>query len=544
MNIKEYIKSCKAQNIPPFIESNVIDSNGEDLGLYHSFDDTPYEVYSGYFQKNLTDYMRFHFDCNKIVDSIADELDYADEMIARCMNIYRTNEYKYRTLARSMRLSYNPIENWYRTEESSETFNKGAQNNSATKGSETINFTKGSQTNQDTVGSQTETFNKGAQSNSASVGQQVNTNEYGNTSETMQYGQKETTKEGSNDRTLVYASRTNSDTIGATTQTNTYGDIGETDVIGATEQETKLAKLETKDTHTQVVEKNKVAPMQVEDSFGARHKNNDNARTLGKSAFDDNSSFGDVGVLTDVSGNYKLQPNTQETPNGDDAYNPAEREYNVGVQNESTYTDRHTTTQLGDDGDVKTTDAYDVTRTVEQKDPNNRGDIVSTIQHTDTKTTTHGNDTIGISSRSDSHTLGGGTDTDNLDIDETITEGTHSDTKTALTHTDTLTSGARSDSSTEGAREDSTTIGQRSDSHTEGQRSDSQTNSSRSDSSVEGAREDTRDYTLDAHGNVGVTTAQDMIEQERKLALINLVQIVAQDIIDLCCSRIYEFDED
>lgn len=45
------------------------------------------------------------------------------------------------------------------------------------------------------------------------------------------------------------------------------------------------------------------------------------------------------------------------------------------------------------------------------------------------------------------------------------------------------------------------------------------------------------DRELSRHGNIGTVTAQDMIKQEREIAMFNLVAIVARDIIDALCVK-------
>lgn len=49
----------------------------------------------------------------------------------------------------------------------------------------------------------------------------------------------------------------------------------------------------------------------------------------------------------------------------------------------------------------------------------------------------------------------------------------------------------------------------------------------------------TRDLTR--NGNIGVTTTQQMIEQERKVSMFNLVRIVANDIIQTICSTMFSY---
>lgn len=84
--------------------------------------------------------------------------------------------------------------------------------------------------------------------------------------------------------------------------------------------------------------------------------------------------------------------------------------------------------------------------------------------------------------------------------------------------TDTLQHSQRVDTQSLGGRQDSTTTDQ-------GKRTDTET--------LEHGHEITRDLTR--HGNIGVTTSQQMLQSERELAQFNLVRIVANDIIHTIC---------
>lgn len=72
------------------------------------------------------------------------------------------------------------------------------------------------------------------------------------------------------------------------------------------------------------------------------------------------------------------------------------------------------------------------------------------------------------------------------------------------------------------------------DRHTQSQRSDSTTYGGRVNTdSLEHGHEITRDLTR--HGNIGVTTTQQMLMQEREVARLNLVRVVANDIVHALC---------
>lgn len=58
-----------------------------------------------------------------------------------------------------------------------------------------------------------------------------------------------------------------------------------------------------------------------------------------------------------------------------------------------------------------------------------------------------------------------------------------------------------------------------------------------------GTNTDTRNYTLTRSGNIGVTTAQQMIEDERKLWEFNFVNIVYNDIDSILVTNYYKGDD-
>ena len=86
-------------------------------------------------------------------------------------------------------------------------------------------------------------------------------------------------------------------------------------------------------------------------------------------------------------------------------------------------------------------------------------------------------------------------------------------------HTSTLksTNGERKDSKTSSVTD---SIGNREDSHT--------------DTST-----DTITHNFTRHGNIGVTTSQQMLESEREVAMFNFIGIVAHDIIKSICICLY-----
>lgn len=72
------------------------------------------------------------------------------------------------------------------------------------------------------------------------------------------------------------------------------------------------------------------------------------------------------------------------------------------------------------------------------------------------------------------------------------------------------------------------------DRHTQSSRDDSTTYGGRTDTDkLEHGHDITRDLTR--HGNIGVTTSQQMLESERELARFNLVRVVANDLVHALC---------
>lgn len=125
-----------------------------------------------------------------------------------------------------------------------------------------------------------------------------------------------------------------------------------------------------------------------------------------------------------------------------------------------------------------------------------------------------------------------GAHTDNDNLEDTYGEHTDSDNRTINKdeHIDTLKHtneyGAQGSSETnsyvDGERTDTNTI-------VEGQRSDSEN----------GSETTTSSRTLTRYGNIGVTTSQQMIESERKVALFNIYKVIAKDIIGCIANRCY-----
>ena len=56
---------------------------------------------------------------------------------------------------------------------------------------------------------------------------------------------------------------------------------------------------------------------------------------------------------------------------------------------------------------------------------------------------------------------------------------------------------------------------------------------------TEGSSEFESQHTGRTHGNIGVTTTQEMIDQERRVAEFNLYKVIAADFIEEFCLQIF-----
>lgn len=177
---------------------------------------------------------------------------------------------------------------------------------------------------------------------------------------------------------------------------------------------------------------------------------------------------------------------------------------------------------------------------------------------------------------------------ENGGVDKTKTDhGSHTDSTSIGEHTDSTSVGAHTDSFVQGESTLTDTLGARTrsgnntadkapfnsqsyqnldkgtfsetdqsaiDSHRTSSRSDSATIGGRTDSTSFGGREDkvsygsysdtdttTHGHTIDRKltrkGNIGTMTTQQMIQQQREIAMLNLVAIVANDIISALCVK-------
>lgn len=149
-----------------------------------------------------------------------------------------------------------------------------------------------------------------------------------------------------------------------------------------------------------------------------------------------------------------------------------------------------------------------------------------------------------IGSQSNSQTIGQQSTTDNIgernSSQTNSIQGFNSNSYQPDSKTDTNNSAA-TDISTQSGRSDSETIGERNDSETIGSRNDSQTIGARTDNETEGIREDTTTTTSRIHGNIGVTTTQQMILSELELRSLvnNFFEMMFKDIDSYCALKVY-----
>ena len=154
-------------------------------------------------------------------------------------------------------------------------------------------------------------------------------------------------------------------------------------------------------------------------------------------------------------------------------------------------------------------------------------------------------DTISNGSKTDTLTSGSYTDntsmtayTDTLNKDKVIDKSTtasHTDVETNGEHTNTHTEQSFTDNSRTDKFTDTSVISEHNNTHTEDARSDSHSTDARTDvTNNEGSNDLIHKGNI--HGNIGVTTTQQMIESEIKLRLENnLYKIIYEDIIKELC---------
>lgn len=203
-----------------------------------------------------------------------------------------------------------------------------------------------------------------------------------------------------------------------------------------------------------------------------------------------------------------------------------------------------------------------------QQNSQTKGEEIDTFAHgAQSKTYVKGNQISTFEKGAQSNTIGSHTDQIGGQS-VTITEDKYAFNSSSASHDNAKNEqiSSRSDvygqhSDTEGAREDRTSEGQRqdsesltafSDTNTQGQRQDSQTEGARSDSQTEGAQQNTESgtnafsetTTTSRHGNIGVTTAGQLIRDFRKTVNWNFFETVFDDLNELLVIEVYGKDDD
>ena len=163
-------------------------------------------------------------------------------------------------------------------------------------------------------------------------------------------------------------------------------------------------------------------------------------------------------------------------------------------------------------------------------------DITTSIEETTTigEQTNNGNTTYGSQTNSSTNVIGEKTDTTTNTIgDKTTTNkaNTYDSSNLVDTNSTTETKGNDTSSVNFGIQTNTTndTLGEKTDrsESTIGTRTDNGTNKT----VVSGT--ETNNHTANISGNIGVMSTQDMIEQERKIALFSFYQVVFSDFINM-----------
>lgn len=110
------------------------------------------------------------------------------------------------------------------------------------------------------------------------------------------------------------------------------------------------------------------------------------------------------------------------------------------------------------------------------------------------------------------------------------------DTKNIAEYTDTNTTAESTDTKTTSSAVDSSTLSSTTDTITKDSFTNSETGSITKSDTESGER------TLNRSGNIGVTTTQQMIQQERDIAKFSLEQIIIADIVENLCIRLWDLD--
>ena len=120
-----------------------------------------------------------------------------------------------------------------------------------------------------------------------------------------------------------------------------------------------------------------------------------------------------------------------------------------------------------------------------------------------------------------------------------MTEGSRVDSVDEAAHIDTVKDGQRIDDIDIDAHSDNSVEGKRIDTTEEAAYNDSIESGERNDEDKHGERHDTYERHYKGVGNVGTMTTQDMIKQEREIALFSIFEIIARDIISQIACTVY-----
>lgn len=178
------------------------------------------------------------------------------------------------------------------------------------------------------------------------------------------------------------------------------------------------------------------------------------------------------------------------------------------------------------DGTEVTTDEYGKGKSTQVN--GERKDKTSNAAHADTTTHTSHIDSIVSSGYADVTSNSGGKTTSSYPFDtksKTPVQAEDDNTSSTVDH------GAKTDTYNYGTKDDTVNYGENNTSFTQG----SQTNTNETDAKTD-------KHTLVRQGNIGVTSTQNLINQEREVADFNFIMAVMADIVQCITLPIYTFD--
>lgn len=400
------------------------------------------------------------------------------------------NKYKYTKLAESLLLEYNPIEN-YNMEESENFENTGT-------GSESRNTS----------------FSNGEQKETIVTGERQNTNVLGERNETYLNGAKtETLKHGAVSETVQHGAVTESVKHGAVTETTVNGAVSEnvsTDY--GTQTETTAESLGQKQKNTTNVL-----------GGGTDTKDISNSEQVNSS---NESIGGKTDTKTDTLGLKNITVENAVNSFDTEVYNNLDKNITRedGVSN--TYQNVTGSSQNSSQQTLGATTTQESTITGERT--NTTMENESAVENTSTVTKNGYTDTTAktVAERTDRKNTGEYTDTTSTaEYTDTKNTGEYTDTNTTAEHTDSKTVDSVTDTNTTASSTDTVT-------------KDSFTNTESDSVTKEDSQSGNR--ALTRKGNIGVTTTQQMIQQERDIAKFSLEQIIIADIVESLCIRLWD----